>query len=290
MCGLPPFVDEMIDVFIDEDIVFVGVPRLFTRPLRLTAPEGFALRRRRAGGDAAAGRRSRRPARPRAGTSWRPRSATTPSSSTCRSTTWRRPLVDRDSSTAAVGTASGCASRYWTASRDEVTERTITPRRVFNDRGDWYVSADDGRSGERRTFRIDRIESARAHGRASIPRRATSTPLRRAGDWFADAGRSAPGDAAPARRRARWVVERYPVDARQAERRRRRRRRDVPGGQRAVAGAAARAARARRRGARPGGVAATSAAERGGGALLDRATARRPRSRRGRARRGRPRR
>ena len=43
MCGLPPFVDEMVDVFIDEGIVFVGVPRLFTRPLRLTAPEGFTL-------------------------------------------------------------------------------------------------------------------------------------------------------------------------------------------------------------------------------------------------------
>ena len=43
MCGLPPFVDEMIDVFIDDDVVVVGVPRLFTRPLRLTAPEGFAL-------------------------------------------------------------------------------------------------------------------------------------------------------------------------------------------------------------------------------------------------------
>ena len=45
MCGLPPFVDEMIDIlFVDEGIVFVGVPRLFTKlPLRLTAPEGFAL-------------------------------------------------------------------------------------------------------------------------------------------------------------------------------------------------------------------------------------------------------
>ena len=43
MCGLPPFVDEMIDVFIDDGMVFVGVPRLFTRPLRLTAPEGFSL-------------------------------------------------------------------------------------------------------------------------------------------------------------------------------------------------------------------------------------------------------
>ena len=33
----------MIDVFVDEGMVFVGVPRLFTRPLRLTAPEGFSL-------------------------------------------------------------------------------------------------------------------------------------------------------------------------------------------------------------------------------------------------------
>ena len=38
MCGLPPFVDEMVDVFIDEGVVFAGVPRLFTRPLALTAP------------------------------------------------------------------------------------------------------------------------------------------------------------------------------------------------------------------------------------------------------------
>jgi len=38
LCGLPPFIDEMIDVFIDEGVVFAGVPRLFTKPLRLTAP------------------------------------------------------------------------------------------------------------------------------------------------------------------------------------------------------------------------------------------------------------
>ena len=43
VCGLPPFVDEMIDVFIDEGVVYTGIPRVFTKPLRLTAPEGFAL-------------------------------------------------------------------------------------------------------------------------------------------------------------------------------------------------------------------------------------------------------
>ena len=62
MCGLPPFVDEMIDVFIDDDTVFVGVPRLFTRPLRLTAPGGLRARRRRPRRDAAA-RAPTRPAR-----------------------------------------------------------------------------------------------------------------------------------------------------------------------------------------------------------------------------------
>ena len=48
--------------------------------------------------------------------------------------------------------------RYWSARRDETTEREITPRSIFLDRGDWYVIADDGRSGEVRTFRIDRFE------------------------------------------------------------------------------------------------------------------------------------
>ena len=43
MCGLPPYVDEMIDVFIDEGMIFVGIPRLFTRPLRLSEVEAFEL-------------------------------------------------------------------------------------------------------------------------------------------------------------------------------------------------------------------------------------------------------
>ena len=33
MCVLPPYVDEMIDVFVDDGKGFVGVPRQFTRPM-----------------------------------------------------------------------------------------------------------------------------------------------------------------------------------------------------------------------------------------------------------------
>src|SRR3954470_17114458 len=43
LCGLPPYVDELVDLWIDDGVIHMGVPRLFTRPLRLTAPEGFAL-------------------------------------------------------------------------------------------------------------------------------------------------------------------------------------------------------------------------------------------------------
>ena len=43
MCGLPPYLDEVVDLFIDEGVAHVGVPRFFTKPLRLTAPEGFTL-------------------------------------------------------------------------------------------------------------------------------------------------------------------------------------------------------------------------------------------------------
>ena len=120
---------------------------------------------------------------------------------------------------------------------------------MFNDRGEWYVVADDGRSGERRTFRIDRIESVVGTGERGEPVEpgdVAGTP-----EWFADGGlpqvtlRLAPA--------ATWVVERYPVDevvqegAGVVAR--------FPVASRAMAGAPAAAPRHRGRGARPAGVA-----------------------------------
>jgi proteasome accessory factor C len=205
MCGLPPFVDEMIDVFIDDDTVFVGVPRLFTRPLRLTAPEGFAL--------VAAGRAAMQlPGAEQSGPLGRgleKLEAALGDDAVVVDLPMAPALAAAiETVTAAVGTAERLRLDYWTASRDEVTSRVITPRRVFNDRGEWYVVADDGRSGERRTFRIDRMESIEPTGEHD-----RIEPMKDTGpapDWFADAGllrvtlRLAPA--------ARWVVERYPVD------------------------------------------------------------------------------
>ena len=96
--------------------------------------------------------------------------------------------------------------RYWSAGRDEVTERELTPRTVFADRGHWYVIADDQRSAEQRTFRLDRFESWERTGDVD-PRRAVPAPG--PDDWFVDADLPvAVVRLAPA---ARWVAERYPV-------------------------------------------------------------------------------
>jgi proteasome accessory factor C len=95
---------------------------------------------------------------------------------------------------------------YWSAAADEANERDITPRRVFLDRGRWYVIADDHRSGDLRTFRIDRIASCERTGVIDVPR---EVAVPGGDDWFSDA------DLPVARVRllaaAGWVVERYPT-------------------------------------------------------------------------------
>ena len=205
MCGLPPFVDEMIDVFIDDDTVFVGVPRLFTRPLRLTAPEGFALV---AAGRAAMQLPGADPDGP-LGRGLEKLAAALGDDAVVVDLPIAPGLAATiEEISAATTTAARLRIEYWTPSRDETTERTITPRRVFNDRGEWYVVADDGRSGERRTFRVDRIESLTPTGdHDTVEPVPAAVPER---DWFADAGlRRVTLRLSPA---ARWVVERYPVD------------------------------------------------------------------------------
>lgn len=210
MCGLPPFVDEMIDVFIDDDVVIVGVPRLFTRPLRLTAPEGFALV---AAGRAAMQLPGADPDGP-LGRGLKKLEVALGDDGVVVDLP-RPPGVDHlvDDLADAVRRVERLTVRYWTASRDEVTERTITPRRVFHDRGEWYVIADDRRSGERRTFRIDRIETLQRTGEFDDPDDRRDHGVGGVGgepEWFADGG--LPQVTVRLAPEARWVIERYPVD------------------------------------------------------------------------------
>lgn len=208
MCGVPPFVDELIDVFIDDETVFVGVPRLFTRPLRLTAPEGFAL--------VAAGRAAMQ------------LPGADPTSALGRGLAKLAAALGEDADDGglvvdlaatpivdefveAAKRVERLRMRYWTASRDEISEREFTPRRVFHERGAWYVAGDDHRSGEYRTFRIDRVESVERTGTfddpidpgdADVPDSSVA--------WSVDG--SLPRVTVRLQPAARWVVEEYPVD------------------------------------------------------------------------------
>ena len=199
MCGLPPFVDEMVDVFIDEGMVYAGVPRLFTRPLRLTAPEGFALL-------AAARVAMQLPGADVNG------SLARALAKLALALGDDAVVVDtpQPPATATVAEAAAKCERlhvtYWSAAADRRTEREITPRRVFVDGGAWYVIADDHLSGESRTFRIDRIEKVAATGVIDAPR---DVEVPTDGTWFADAELPTARLRLPASET--WVAERYPT-------------------------------------------------------------------------------
>jgi proteasome accessory factor C len=198
MCGLPPFVDELIDVWIDDGVVSTGIPRVFTKPLRLTAPEGFAL--------LAAARVAMQ--LPGADAD----SALARALDKLAAALGDVVVVEQQQppAVAEIAAAAEASARvrivYWSAAADAPTEREITPRRVFLDRGRWYVIADDHRTGQQRHFRIDRIDHCERTGVVDEPREVAAPT---GADWFADADLPVATLAlAPA---ARWVVERYPT-------------------------------------------------------------------------------
>ncbi|HEY5664972.1 MAG TPA: WYL domain-containing protein [Ilumatobacter sp.] len=203
MCGLPPFVDELIDVFVDEGVIFVGVPRLFTRPLRLNTLEAWELL---AAGRAAMELPGAEPDGPLGRGLAKLASALGDDDTGGVRIDLDRPSLT-DQIAAAVPAGDQLRIRYRSPARDESTERLVVPRQVFTDRGEWYVNAADERSGEVRTFRIDRIEEAEPTGvRAPAGDEQLPTP----GSWFADG--TVPRATLRLAPSARWVIERYPVD------------------------------------------------------------------------------
>lgn len=59
--------------------------------------------------------------------------------------------------------------RYYTASRGELTERTISPYHLINIRGDWYLVAYDDLRQETRNFLVGRIEDWKVMTETFLP-------------------------------------------------------------------------------------------------------------------------
>lgn len=202
MCGLPPFVDELIDVFVDEGTVYAGVPRVFTKPMRLTAPEAFAL--------VAAGRAALQlPGADPDGPLSRALAKLDAALGEADLAVEMAAPPESDVLVAAATSGEVVEIRYWSAARETSTDRRVAPRAVFADRGNWYLLADDldllaAGADAQRTFRLDRIERLVPTG-AHVDVREVERPE----EWFADDSvATAVLRLAPP---AMWAVERYPV-------------------------------------------------------------------------------
>jgi proteasome accessory factor C len=202
MCGVPPYgPDDLVDLFVDDGIVFAGPPRFFDRPLSLTAPEAFALLTAARAAEQVPG--------------------ADPEGALVRALAKLARVVDPDAvdirlgAPPALGPVRSAADegaelriQYWSAASDEVSTRTVAPIAVQADRGLWYLRAEDDRSGEERTFRVDRIVAVERTGRAREVRGGRVSEI---GDWFSDAT-DLPSAVLRLRPGAAWIAERLPVE------------------------------------------------------------------------------
>jgi proteasome accessory factor C len=159
MCGLPgQGPGDLIDLSFEGDDVSVVFDAGIRRPLRLTAPEALALTvalRTLAETpgltDGAAVERALAKVETAAGGGGDDGPAVQVELDTEARVT---PVVDQ-----ALATGRALELRYWTAARDETTDRVVDPLRRFDLDGHAYLEAWCRRAEGMRTFRLDRVEA-----------------------------------------------------------------------------------------------------------------------------------
>ncbi|CAN5857595.1 WYL domain-containing protein [soil metagenome] len=208
MVGVHPFTpDELIEVVVEDDRVWIRYADVFARPLRLTPAEGLAVLG--------------------AGASLLAVPGADPDGPLARGLAKLARVVGADDglevSLGTVATATlellrqatrqhrSVELAYYSFGRDERTRRTVDPWRVFADAGQWYVVGHCHEAGGERVFRVDRIEEAVAGDHTFEPPPDTAPPDGRERPLF-EAGPDQPRvtlDLAPA---ARWVAAQYPME------------------------------------------------------------------------------
>jgi proteasome accessory factor C len=199
MCGVPPYSPyELTEIMIDEGTIFIGPNKHFDRSLELSASEAFGLSLLATAAEELPGfsrgkdlKNALKKLRKVLGEGIIDVDAESPE------------FLDVITEAAASGERLRIS--YWTPARNEESERVITVRMVFTDRGRWYITADDDLSGDSRHFRVDRIRSIEKTGEfAAVSTIAAEVPV-----WFADAKDNIVVSAhvLPA---AAWVIETYP--------------------------------------------------------------------------------
>jgi proteasome accessory factor C len=203
VCGVPPYTpDSLIDVFMDDGMVIAEVPLVFSRPLKLSTAELFAVSVMAQTALQLPGANKRGPL--------------------ASALAKLAPLMPAGAETikvqlpkarfvkellAAVETGERHEIEYFSPASLKRTTRTITPRKVFEDSGRWYVAADDHLSGEDRVFRVDRIEKLNGTQIFDQLREVRDDEL----PWFSESLQQV---TLRVQKQARWIVESYPFVSR----------------------------------------------------------------------------
>lgn len=204
MIGVPPYTGGFnVEITLDEDEGFVeAFPQPYlTHPPRLTAAQGFALLA------SAQGLLDYQPTRGGGG-------PLATAVAKLAKVLGDPDVVEVDLQSppnleavrAAANHGRQLEIEYYTAWRDEVSERVIEPHVVFQRHGRWYVEAWCHKAVDKRRFRIDRIRSLRETGETFTPVR--SEPPAEVWEPGPDAVRVVLDIPAS----DRWVIEAYPVD------------------------------------------------------------------------------
>jgi proteasome accessory factor C len=206
MVGLYPFTpDQLVEVTIADDRVWIDYADMFRRPLRLTPEQAVAL--------------------VTAGATVLAVPGSDPSGPLARGLAKLRtvlgvetldvvdvefgnvPTEVLDAVRSALADRRVLQLDYYTHGRDEHAERAVEPHRLFADEGHWYLRAWCRRAGGERVFRLDRVRAASLLDESFVPP---------AGDPSLGTFHARPDDPrvvielAPG---GRWVIEQYPVEA-----------------------------------------------------------------------------
>lgn len=206
VCGVPPYTpDALIDVFIDDGWVVAEIPTMFNRPLRLTSAEVYAIVAMVRAAQKLPGAPSR--------------------SVLSKATEKLARLIPAEDETpvfidlpdephlaelrSAQEDSAELRIAYFNPARSEVAQRTIRVLKIFSDHGHWYVLADDDKSGARRNFRVDRIQSivrtGKLYDQADVATRYDDESDRQ---WFGDEHELV---TLRVRDDAMWIAEAYPT-------------------------------------------------------------------------------
>lgn len=157
LVGRPPFEpDDYVDIYVDDDKLYVGFDQRFSAPPRLTAAEGVALAAaaellRPAAGDALTGALQKL-------------EKVLPEGSRARYREMAKQLdlaVDAPSGLATLSQAIALHRElefdYFSGGKGLTERRSVQPHELFSHRGQWYLSAFDLTRKDERLFRLDRI-------------------------------------------------------------------------------------------------------------------------------------